>query len=75
MDLWPLWDNIRQPVLILRGADSTLFLQETADEMMKRGPGKLGLARLEVIPACGHVPSLMTKEQIDLLRGWLAMAK
>lgn len=68
VDLWALWDVVRCPVLVLRGAESDLLLAETAEEMKRRGP------RAEVIefPGCGHAPALLDAAQIDPVRAWLA---
>lgn len=68
VDLWPLWDRITCPVLILRGATSDLLLPETAAEMIRRKPG----ATLAVMPGCGHAPALMDPSQIAVVRDWLA---
>ena len=68
VDLWPLWDKITCPVLVLRGAQSDLLLAETAREMTKRGPR----ARVVEIPGCGHAPSLMVEDQIAVILDWLA---
>ena len=68
VDLWPLWDRIGCPVLILRGATSDLLLPETAAEMVRRKSD----ATLAVIPDCGHAPALMDHAQIALVRDWLA---
>lgn len=70
LDLWQCWDTISTPVLILRGSESSLFPQKVADEMMIRGPGQQGLTTLKVIEGCGHVPALMSEDQIDLVCGW-----
>ena len=67
VDLWPVWDRIRCPVLVLRGADSDLLLAETAEEMTRRGPG----ARVVEVPHTGHAPALMTADQIAAVRGFL----
>lgn len=67
VDLWPLWERIACPVLVLRGADSDLLLPETAAEMTRRGPQ----ARLVEVSHCGHAPSLMKPEQIAAVRGFL----
>ncbi len=64
---WPVWDAIKCPVLVLRGAESDLLLQETAEEMTRRGPK----AELVVISGCGHAPALMEDEQIAIVRDWL----
>ena len=67
VDLWPLWDAITAPTLVLRGANSDLLLAETAAEMAARGPK----AKVIEIPGCGHTPSLMDVEQIALVRDWV----
>jgi pimeloyl-ACP methyl ester carboxylesterase len=67
-DLWDEYDALDMPALVLRGADSDLLLQETAEEMTRRGPR----AQLALIPGCGHAPALNVPEQIELVRGFLA---
>jgi len=67
VDLWPLWDPIRCPVLVLRGADSDLLLPETAREMTERGPR----AKLVEFAGIGHAPALMAEDQIATVRDWL----
>jgi pimeloyl-ACP methyl ester carboxylesterase len=70
VDLWPMWDAIRAPTLVLRGAESDVLLPATAEEMTRRGP------RAEVVelPGIGHAPALMSPEQMDLVRAFLACA-
>jgi pimeloyl-ACP methyl ester carboxylesterase len=65
--LWPVWDAIRCPTLVLRGAESDLLLAETAHEMTQRGPK----AKLKVFDGCGHAPALMSKDQIEVVRDFL----
>ncbi|MFQ5773890.1 MAG: alpha/beta fold hydrolase [Kiloniellaceae bacterium] len=67
VDLWAIWDRIRCPVLVLRGAESDLLLPETAAEMTRRGPR----AELVEIPGCGHAPALLDDRQTGLIRDWL----
>lgn len=67
-DLWPLWDKISCPTLVLRGADSDLLLAETAGDMTRRGPR----AEVVTVPDCGHVPALLDKGQTDPILAWLA---
>ncbi len=67
VDLWAVWDAIQCPVLVLRGADSDLLTRETAREMTKRGPK----ADLVEFPGCGHAPSLMSEDQIQVVHEWL----
>jgi pimeloyl-ACP methyl ester carboxylesterase len=66
--LWPFWDQIRHPVLVLRGKESDLLTPETAHEMTVRGP-KAGLVE---IAGTGHAPMLMADDQIDVVREFLA---
>lgn len=67
VDLWPVWERIACPVLVLRGAESDLLLAETAAEMAVRGPR----ATVVEIPGCGHAPPLMAREQIALVCDFL----
>ena len=67
IDLWPVWDQIRCPVLVLRGIQSELLLAATAEEMTRRGPG----AEVVEIDGTGHAPALMAKDQIAIVRDWL----
>jgi pimeloyl-ACP methyl ester carboxylesterase len=67
IDLWPYWDRISCPTLVLRGAESDLLLRETAQQMQTRGPR----ARLVEFPGVGHAPMLMSAEQITPVREFL----
>ena len=60
VELWPFWDLIRCPVLLLRGQDSDVLRAETAREMTTRGPQ----AKLVEFPGIGHAPMLMAPDQI-----------
>ncbi|RMD64758.1 MAG: alpha/beta hydrolase [Alphaproteobacteria bacterium] len=70
VDLWTVWDAIRCPVLVLRGAESDLLRPDTAAEMTRRGPR----ARVVEIPDAGHAPALMDRGQIAVVRDWLTTA-
>jgi pimeloyl-ACP methyl ester carboxylesterase len=65
VDLTSLWQTVRCPVLVLRGANSDLLLPETAKQMAAK-------STVVEIPGVGHAPSLMVPDQIELLRSWLA---
>lgn len=69
IDLWALWDEIRCPTFIIRGAESDLLLEDTAAEMVKRGPK----ATLLEVDGVGHAPALMDQQQIDQVKTWLAL--
>jgi pimeloyl-ACP methyl ester carboxylesterase len=67
VDMWEIWDRIRCPVLVLRGANSDVLSRETAEEMCNRGPP----AELVEFAGIGHAPALMDPKQIDVVRRWL----
>ena len=67
LELWPVWDAIRCPTLVLRGAQSDLLTRETCDKMAGRGPK----AKVVEIPGVGHAPTLMHDDQIKLVRDFL----
>jgi pimeloyl-ACP methyl ester carboxylesterase len=66
LNLWPLWAEIRQPILVLRGAVSDLLLRPTALGMVARGD--VALAEFAGI---GHAPSLLADDQLATLSKWL----
>lgn len=67
IDLWPVYEQIACPTLVLRGADSDLLTRETWQAMGLRGPR----ARLAEIQGVGHAPMFMTEEQISVARDFL----
>lgn len=71
VDLWPVWANVKCPVLILRGATSDLLTGQTADEMAARHPQTTVLQ----IEGCGHAPALMERQQIEAIKSWLERTK
>ncbi|HEV2219511.1 MAG TPA: alpha/beta hydrolase [Casimicrobiaceae bacterium] len=62
-DLWPLWDAIRCPTLVLRGAESDLLSAATADEMSRRGP----CPQVVEVAGVGHAPMLLDPEQVGVV--------
>jgi pimeloyl-ACP methyl ester carboxylesterase len=66
-DLWPVWDAITCPTLLIRGAQSDLLLKDTADAMSRRGPRP----RLVEFAGVGHAPMLMADDQIKVVRDFL----
>jgi pimeloyl-ACP methyl ester carboxylesterase len=71
VDLWPTYDLIACPTLVLRGAESDLLLKKTAEEMTGRGPK----AQLIELDGIGHAPWLMTNDQIGMVRDFLFTTK
>ncbi|RPJ44958.1 MAG: alpha/beta hydrolase [Betaproteobacteria bacterium] len=68
--LWPAYDALRCPTLLLRGAESDLLLHDTALEMTQRGPRP----RLIEFAGVGHAPALMADDQIAAIRDFLLAA-
>jgi len=68
VELWPLYDAITCPTLLLRGAESRLLPKAVAEEMTRRGPR----AERATFAGIGHAPALMAEEQIRAVRDFLA---
>lgn len=66
-DIWNVWDQVKCPVLVIRGETSKALIKEVAEEMTQRGPK----ADLIEIPITGHAPTLMSEEQVSIVRDWL----
>jgi len=67
MELWPVWEAIKCPTLVLRGAQSDLLTKETCAQVAQRGPK----AKVVEIPGVGHAPTLMHEDQIKVVREFL----
>jgi pimeloyl-ACP methyl ester carboxylesterase len=65
--IWPLWDRIRCPVLVLRGKESDVLLESTVEEMKRRGPP----VEVVEIEGVGHAPTLTAPEHVSIVRDWL----
>ncbi len=68
IDLWDLWDSIKQPVLLIRGGQSVLLPQGISAQMKARYQGQ----KIDeiVFENCGHVPNLMEDNHLKVLRPW-----
>jgi pimeloyl-ACP methyl ester carboxylesterase len=67
ISLWPLYDAIRCPTLVVRGAESDLLTHETCLEMGRRGPK----ATVAEIPGVGHAPMFLDEAQVAIVREFL----
>jgi pimeloyl-ACP methyl ester carboxylesterase len=65
--LWQLYDGIQAQTLVLRGAQSDLLSLETANAMTQRGPR----AKLVEFEGVGHAPTLIAKDQVAAVAGFL----
>lgn len=66
-EMWPIYDGITCPTLLLRGAASDLLTHEAALQMSQRGPR----ARLVEVAGVGHAPMLMDASQVAPVREFL----
>ena len=66
-DLWPLWDAVACPTLVLRGAESDLLSATTARAMTQRGPKP----RLVEFAGVGHAPTLLVRNQVETIVDFL----
>ncbi len=64
---WAMYDSLRCPTLVLRGADSDLLSRETVQAMAERGPR----AHVHEVAGVGHAPMLNSPEQIAVVREFL----
>ena len=64
IDLWPIYDRIACPTLVVRGAESDLLSRETARAMTQCGPRP----ELVEVPGVGHAPMFMDEAQIAIAR-------
>ena len=65
--LWGLYDAITAQTLLLRGAESDLLSEPTAQQMTQRGPR----ARLVEFAGVGHAPTLVADDQIAVVASFL----
>ena len=70
IDLWPIYDRVRCPTLVVRGADSDLLRPETLVAMAERGPRPQTVEIANV----GHAPMFMEADQIRIVREFLLAA-
>lgn len=67
LEFWEVYDAIRCPTLVIRGAESDLLTRASCEQMTTRGPKA---ERVE-IPGVGHAPTLLHDDQIEIVRRFL----
>ena len=67
IDLWPYYERVRCPTLVVRGAESDLLTRDTWQRMGRCGPR----AKLVEFPEVGHAPMFLTDDQIAVARDFL----
>lgn len=80
--LWSLYGSIKVPILLIRGEQSELLLQQDAERMvaMKRtaatdNSAEVNGATLHLVPNCGHAPMLTRAEDMVTIRNFLQGAQ
>ena len=70
-DIWPVFEKIQCPVLVLHGINSNVLTNEVAQQMKIRGKN------VEVVDfqEIGHAPHLMTNEHVSIISTWLQKSK
>lgn len=67
IELWALYEAIRCPTRVIRGANSDLLSRETVAAMRERGPR----AQAVEIPDVGHAPMFLDDAQVAIVRDLL----
>jgi pimeloyl-ACP methyl ester carboxylesterase len=67
LEVWPIYDAVRCPTLLIRGEHSDVVSRPSAAEMTRRGPK----AKVVEIRGVGHAPTLLHAEQIAIVRDFL----
>lgn len=67
IDLWPIYDAIRCPTMVVRGVESDLLTPQTLTAMSGRGPQPETVE----FEGVGHAPMLMDEAQINTVRRFL----
>lgn len=65
--LWQAYDQITAPTLLVRGVESDLLSQTTAQAMTQRGPK----AQLVEFAGVGHAPTFVAGNQVDVVVSFL----
>ena len=68
--LWQAYDAISAQTLLLRGAQSDLLSEVTAQQMTQRGPK----AQLVEFAGVGHAPTLIASDQVDTVANFVLAA-
>ena len=66
VDMWPFWDRIQVPRMVIRGATSDILLPNILARMEASG------AEAFEVPVTGHAPALVDPLQIEAIRTFLA---
>lgn len=70
LELWPLYEAIRCPTLVIRGETSDLLSRATVSQMAQRGPR----AQTAEVPGVGHAPMFLDDAQVTIVQHYLQAA-
>lgn len=68
VDLWPVWEQVKVPLLLVRGETSDVLTRDTADKMVASKGSAIDFIEFQGI---GHAPALMESGQIRAVKDWL----
>lgn len=68
VSIWPIYEAVKCPTLLLRGVRSDVLSKEIAAEMTQRGPK----ATLVTFENCGHAPALIDAGQMKVVSEFLS---
>ena len=71
VNLWPMYEGLSGPLLVIRGAESDLLSEAVWRQMGERGPGARGQVQLLEIPGVGHAPMFTDDTQRSPVRDFL----
>lgn len=69
VDMWPVWEMIKIPRLVIRGAQSDLLLSKTCERMIAEGAEGYSVAD------AGHAPALLDYESQARIKAFLLETK
>ena len=67
LELWPVWEAVSCPTIVIRGGLSDLLTRETVERMKTTGPR----AQAVEFRGIGHAPTLIKADQIKVVRDFL----
>lgn len=71
LDIWPLWQQVRCPQLLLHGETSDVL----PADVVKRMCDENSAMTVHTLAGLGHAPSLMESDQIALVVDWLRQTR
>ena len=67
LDIWPIWQQVSCPQLLLHGTASDVLTLATVQRMQHENP----TLTVQSLPGIAHAPSLMESDQVTAVVDWL----